>query len=203
LKIVASILEQLDLTFVGRDVPVNAADDGAMAAPIGSRLELSSVVRLAQAGQRSHPAFAKVVDLLVLPDNAPAADSLPAAIAATATHAELQTCPANAKNILVVADATDTASLKALSRQMRKYLPANASCVVVLAPPRLEGTASGYRMLAPFSPGEVSEVNAPFHEKFADLFDLPGRASKWCVDKSLTGFPSVTMVQISSAGNAS
>jgi GT2 family glycosyltransferase/glycosyltransferase involved in cell wall biosynthesis len=199
LKIMAGILDELDIPFIDREVPVSSGNNPALVAPIGSRVELSSIVRLAQAGQRSHPAFAATVDLLVLPDDVPVPKGVADTIAATATYTGLQTCPPNAKSVLVIADATDVKSLRTLSVQLRKFLPANASCVVVLAPPRLEGSSSGYRIFAPFSHWEVFETHTPFHEKFAEHFELPGRASKWYVDTSLTGFPAVTMVHISCA----
>ena len=169
LKTVASVLEQLDLPFVDRDVPVSGGDDDARLAPIGSRLELSSVTKLADAGRRSQPAFAGSIDLLVLPEDVPALAELPDAIAAAARYSEFSRSAAGAKKIVAIADTTDSNSLRTLGLNLRQHLPTDATCVVVFAPPRLEGSSHGYRLIAPFSDQEVREIGAPFHEQFAEL----------------------------------
>jgi hypothetical protein len=162
----------------------------------GSHLEGSDIGALIEVGRRMLPA-GEDVDLALIAEAARAPDSLPSGIRRLARFSELADL-ADAKSVVAVVDHTDPSSIARFGGALRASLAPNALCAVVIAPPRMVAGASGYSMMAPFSEGEIHEVNVPFHESLADDLTVEGRDCSWHIDKSLTGFPALAVLCIGS-----
>jgi hypothetical protein len=196
LQIVSDALHQLDIPFVRRRTSLGSGEIGG-SSPYGTRLEVTDIGSLVEAGKRVGPR-AGAIDLVIVPEDAkePGAGAPPSGVGTVSTWSAAGQL-AEVKRLLVIADPTDLTAIGQLGHRLRADLPAGASCSIVFAPPRVVTGAGGYMLKAPFSDREVNEVRLPFHETLAEHFYFEGRETEWLIDATLTGFPSVTMLYIS------
>jgi GT2 family glycosyltransferase/glycosyltransferase involved in cell wall biosynthesis len=202
LKIVASALQQLDIPFIRRRGYLSSVENVEISSTLGSPSDVTDILALAEAGKQMLREI-ELVDLMVVPNDVlmPAPDALPSGVAAATTYSGLARQSATMETIIVIVDPTDIESIKHIRQELRMYLSAGTSCLVVFAPPRLVASAEGFRMMAPFMNRAISDVRLPLHETLAGYFEFQDCDCQWLIDRSLTGFPSISMLRITNPTN--
>jgi hypothetical protein len=194
LKIVSELLNKIALPSALDLRAANAVQPGKEATAFGSRPTLFRASNLVAAARAACPSLGQGARIVV-PEGllTRARDEGLDAVALS----EFMSANTAAGPAIIVADATDSNAVEAIAGYCRTRVASAANVAIIFAPARLEASSSGFEVLAPFEDKPAGPLGPPVHERWQDAFGAAGHdGAEWIVDKSLTGFPGLTVLRI-------